>query len=139
VTSVSCQSQLHGPRLYGKAADILNSGFGTELLDIVQINNRVDGALGSNRRAEFIVIGMAVGIFVSGIGALAVAYWQQNPYIGAGSVVVNSLLYWPIREVLKLRRDNLILQVLPVMLAQLSPEDAAKEIKKLADYLRGKA
>lgn len=107
-------------------------------IDFVQINSRVDGALRSNRRAEYIVIGMAVGIFVSGVSALVVAYWQQNPYIGGGGVILNGFLYWPIREVLKLRRDNLLLQVLPVMLAQLTAGDAAEEIKKLADYLRGK-
>lgn len=107
-------------------------------IDIAQINNRVDGALRSNRRAEYIVIGMAIGIFVSGVSALFVAYWQQNPYIGGGGVILNGFLYWPIQEVLKLRRDNLLLQVLPVMLAQLSPEDASTEIKKLASYLRGK-
>jgi len=108
-------------------------------MDIGQINNRVDRALADNLRAEHIVIAMAIGIFVTGAATLCVAYWQQNPYIGGGSVIVSGFLYWPIREILKVRRDNLILQVLPVMLAELSAEDAAKEIKKLADHLRGKA
>ena len=107
-------------------------------LNIDQINSRVDGALRANRRAEFIVIGMAACIFVVGIAGLGIAYWQVNPYFGSASVLLNGFLYWPIREILKVRRDNLILQVLPVMLAQLSPADAAKEIRKLCDYLRGK-
>jgi hypothetical protein len=107
-------------------------------MDIEQINGRVDGALKTNKRAESIVLGMATGIFLSGISALAIAYWQQNSYIGGGGVALNGMLYWPIREILKLRRDNLLLQVLPVIIAELPPADAAKEIKKLADHLRGK-
>jgi hypothetical protein len=106
-------------------------------MEIGQINNRVDGALHDNRRAEYIVIGMALGIFTAGTAVLFLGYWQQNPYVGGGGALLSGLLYWPIYEILKLRRDNLILQVLPVMLAELSPEDAAKEIRKLADHLRG--
>ena len=107
-------------------------------MDIELINNRVDGALRSNRRAEYIMIGMSVGIFSLGLATLIVAYWQKQPYIGSGSVLLNGLLYWPVREIWKLRRDNLLLQVLPVIIAELSTEDATKEIKKLAEHLRGK-
>lgn len=35
-------------------------------MDIGQINNRVDGTLRDNRRAEYIVIGIALGIFGAG-------------------------------------------------------------------------
>ena len=106
-------------------------------MDIGQINTRVDGALRDNRRAEYTVIGMSLGIFVAGTLVLLFAYWQQNPYIGGSGVLLNGLLYWPIREILKLRRENLIWQIFPVIIAELSTEDAAKEIKKLTDYLRG--
>jgi hypothetical protein len=107
-------------------------------VDIEQINGRVDGALVSNRRAENIVTGMSIAIFLSGLGTFFIAYWQENPYLGGGGVALDGLLFWPIREILKLRKDNLLLQVLPVMLAALSEKDAAQEIKKLAEYLRGK-
>jgi hypothetical protein len=105
-------------------------------MDIGPINKRVDGALRDNRRAEYAVMGMALGIFIAGTIVLCLAYWQQNPYVGGGGILLNGLLYWPIREILKLRRENLLFQILPVMLAQLSTEDAVKEIGKLADYLR---
>lgn len=107
-------------------------------MDIAPINARVDGALKSNRRAETIVISMAIAIFATGAATLLLAYWARNPYISSGSIISSGFLYWPIHEILKLRKDNLILQVLPVILAQLPPPDAAKEIKKLADYLRGR-
>lgn len=106
-------------------------------MDLVVINKRVDGALRDNRRAEHIVIGMALGIFGLGAGILVVAYWLTNPYVSGGTVLFQSLLYWPIREILKLRRDNLILQTLPVLVAELPPKEAAIEIRKLMSYMRG--
>jgi cytochrome c biogenesis protein CcdA len=110
----------------------------TQGMDIDQINRRVDLALIDNRRAEVIIIGMALGIFLAGLGTLLVAYWQQNPYIAGGGIVLNGLLYWPVREIKKLRRDNLVLQVLPTIIAGLPPAEAIKEIKKLAAHIRGK-
>jgi hypothetical protein len=107
-------------------------------MDLIAINNRVDGALRDNRRAEFIVIGMAIGIFLLGAGALIVAYWLTNPYVGSGAFLFQSLLYWPIREILKVRQDNLVLQTLPVLVAELQPKDAAIEIRKLSEFMRGK-
>lgn len=107
-------------------------------MDLVAINNRVDGALKDNRRAEHIVIGMAIGIFTLGAGILVVAYWLTNPYVSGGTVLFQSLLYWPIREILKLRQDNLMLQTLPVLVAELPPKEAALEIRKMAEYMRRK-
>ncbi|HKR10916.1 MAG TPA: hypothetical protein VJT15_02570 [Pyrinomonadaceae bacterium] len=105
-------------------------------MDLIAINNRVDGALRDNRRAEFIVIGMAVGIFLLGAGCLVIAYWLTNPYVGGGAFLFQSLLYWPIREILRVRQDNLVLQTLPVLVAELQPKDATIEIRKLAEFMR---
>src|SRR4051812_7675147 len=106
-------------------------------MDLNQINARVDAALRLNRRAETIVITMAVAIFVLGVLTFLLAYVEKNPYAAGGSALVTAFLYWPIREILKLRRDNLVLQVVPVMVAQLGPIDLAKEIKLLLLHLRG--
>jgi len=73
-----------------------------------------------------------------GVGALLVAYWFTNPYMGGGAFALQSFLYWPIREILKLRKDNLVLQTLPVRVAELPPKEAILEIRKLADYMRNK-
>lgn len=107
-------------------------------MNLPEIHARVDAALQANRRAEMIVISMAVGIFFLGAGSFCLAYFEKNPYVAGGSALVTAFLYWPIREILKLRRDNLVLQVVPVMLAQLSAADVAKELKKTLDHLRGK-
>ena len=100
------------------------------------INGRVDQALGDNRRAETIVIMMAIAIFVLGAAAFVFAYWRQNPYVAGGGLLFQALLYWPIREVLKLRRDNLILQTLPALVSSLPADSVAQEITKMLEHLR---
>ena len=107
-------------------------------MNIDLINKRVDEALRSNHRAEFIVISMAIGIFILGVGILLLAYKHKNPYVGGGTFILQSLLYWPIREILKVRKDNLVLQALPVLVAELPTKEAALEIRKLAEYMRAK-
>ena len=102
------------------------------------INNRVDAALRDNRRAEFIVMGMALFIFLLGAGLLLLAYWFVNPYAAGGTFLLQSFLYWPIREILRLRRDNLVLQTLPVLVAELPPKEAILEIRKLSEHIRSK-
>jgi len=102
------------------------------------INNRVDAALKTNHRAELIVISMACAIFLLGLGTLLLAYWHRNSYIGGGTFLFQSFLYLPIREILKLRKDNIVLQALPVLLAELPPRETVLEIRKLAAYLRAR-
>jgi len=106
-------------------------------MNLAEINSRVDAALIANRRAEGIIIGMAMAIFALGAASFCLAYFEKNPYVAGGSVLLTGFLYWPIGQILKVRRDNLVLQVVPVMVAQLSAEDLAKEIKKTLDHLRG--
>jgi hypothetical protein len=105
-------------------------------VNVDQINERVDAALKSNRRAESTVIVMSGGIFVAGLLVLFLSYWIRNPYIAAVAVLLNGFLYWPIREVRKIRRENLTLQILPSMIEALPPKDALREIVKCLTYLR---
>ncbi|MDR3425491.1 MAG: hypothetical protein P4M13_10555 [Alphaproteobacteria bacterium] len=101
------------------------------------VNSRVDSALQKNSRAETVVLFMSSGVFVLGAFVLLVSYWIKNPYIASITVLVDAFLYWPIREVIKIRRENLVLQVVPSIVMTLSPSDAAYEIKKTLAYLRG--
>jgi hypothetical protein len=102
------------------------------------INARVDVAIKLNGRAEHVIICMAVGIFSIGVALLLIGYWSQNPYVGGGSLILGGFLYWPIKEILKLRRDNLMLQILPAMVSELPRAEAAREIKKFLDRLGGR-
>ncbi|MGA2269747.1 MAG: hypothetical protein ABSH44_14865 [Bryobacteraceae bacterium] len=105
-------------------------------MDLKLINQRIDKALALNRRAEMLVIAMASCIFVLGVGIVVTAYRVKNPYITTAGIILQGFLYGPLREILKLRRDNLILQTLPVLISDLPPAQAAHEIAKLLEFLR---
>jgi hypothetical protein len=67
---------------------------------------------------------------------------RRNPgltdsQVGGPSVVLQGFLYWPIREILRLRRDNLVLQTVPSIISGLPQKEAAIEIIKMLRYLRG--
>jgi hypothetical protein len=106
-------------------------------MDLEIINVRVDKALDANRRAERIIIVMAIALFIFGLLVLSAAYWLKNPYVASGSVLMQGFLVFPVSEVKKLRRDNLILQTFPALIDVLPPAGAASEIKKLLAHLRG--
>jgi hypothetical protein len=101
-----------------------------------EINERVDDALHRNLRAERIIIGMTVGIFLMGIAILLVGYQQKNPYVASGSIIMQGFLYWPFNELKKVRRDNLVLQTMPAMISALPPKLAVQEMLKLMTYIR---
>ncbi len=105
-------------------------------MDLALINARVDQALAQNRRAENIVLSMTGIIFLLGVAVIIAAFWTRNLYFAGGAVVCQLLIYWPINEVLKLRKDNLILQTLPAIVSSLPVDRAATEIVKFLEYLR---
>ncbi len=109
-------------------------------MDIKAVNRRIDEALSANRRAERIIVRLAVGIFVLGAAALVIAYWWANPYIAGGTIFLQGFLYWPIWLVRQLRRENIALQATPILVQSLPPDRAIREIAKLLEFLRkGKA
>ena len=106
-------------------------------MNIEIINARVDAALSQNRRAEGIVIGMSLAMFALGLVVALIGYWRENPYLSTGAILVEGLLYWPIREILKLRRENLMLQTLPSIVSTFPRNRVADEIEKMLRFLRG--
>jgi hypothetical protein len=101
------------------------------------INKRVDEALAANRRAEGIIIGLSVGIFLLGVAALILAYWYTNPYVATGAILFQGLLYWPIGEIRRLRRENVSLQAVPALVSTFPPDKAVLEIRTLLRFIRG--
>jgi hypothetical protein len=100
---------------------------------------RVEQALADNRRAERLIAHMALGVFAVGLLVTLVAYSLRNPYLATGGTLMQGFLAFPINEVRKLRRDNLILQTFPGLIQSLPPDKAAAQIIKLLEYLRGVA
>src|SRR5258708_4312716 len=100
-------------------------------VDPTFVNQRVDEALASNRRTEKVIIAMASAIFILGASVLMLGYWRQNVYVGGATALFQGFLIWPIRETLRLRRENLALQVVPIIVSSLPPREAAIEIRKM--------
>ena len=105
-------------------------------MDIDVVNRRVDKALSANGRAERVIIGLAICIFGLGAASLAFAYWHANPYIAGGTLLLQWFLYWPIREIRQLRRENISLQAVPVLVGNFPPDRAMQEIAKLLEFIR---
>jgi len=105
-------------------------------VDLNAINARVDQALTDNRRAERLMIGISLALFCVGLLALLVGYRMKNPYVAGGSSVVQVFIAFPINEVRKLRRDNLVLRIFPSIIRDLPPANSMVEIVKLLEYLR---
>jgi hypothetical protein len=104
-------------------------------MDIQGVNGRIDQVLGSNKRHETAVIVMSVFIFLLGMTALVYGMIQGNVYIVAPSTIFSGLLYWPIRQILKIRKDNIALATVPTLIATLPKEDAARELVKLLEKI----
>lgn len=106
-------------------------------MDVGIINARVDRALEANRKAEYLILCLAGGLFALGVASTLVAYSLRNPYFFAASLVIDTLLLFPILEIRKLRRENVVLQSLPALIYPLSPSEAARQIVETLKYLRG--
>jgi hypothetical protein len=109
---------------------------GRRFVDLKLVNERVERALRMNARAERIIVGIALAIFIVGILSIILAYRHTNPYIASGTALLQGFLYWPIREIRQLRRENVVLQATPLLVATLAPTAMAREIVKLLDFLR---
>jgi hypothetical protein len=105
-------------------------------VDRTRIDKRIHHALAANRRAERIIVGLALGIFTLGAGALAVAYCNTNSYIAAGAVLLQALLYRPVAAIRRLRRENVSLQAVRVFIAEAPPERAMHEVAKVLEFIR---
>jgi hypothetical protein len=94
-----------------------------------RVDARVDQALADNHRAERLIVGMALALFV--VGLLLVLL------VGSAALILQISLIFPFNEIRKLRRDNLILQTFPALIEGLPKDAAVKEIKMLLAFLRG--
>ena len=102
-----------------------------------RVDARVDHALADNHRAERLIVGMALALFVVGLLLVLLAYWLKNPYVASAALIIQTFLIFPFNEIRKLRRDNLILQTFPALIEGLPKDAAVKEIKMLLAFLRG--
>jgi hypothetical protein len=83
---------------------------------IREVCDRIDAALRKNHRTELVIIGVLLLLFLSGIGLIifgaAVQRWE---FLVPGGLAELAIVF-PIRQLVKLRADNLRLQIIPQLL-----------------------
>ena len=103
----------------------------------VALKSEIDEALLANRRAELFVSVVAFSVMLLGAGVLATAYVVRNIYISLAALALQGLLYWPIPELLRLKRDDVTIRNIATILSTESRQDAVDRLTaQLIDVLR---
>lgn len=106
-------------------------------MDVSVINASIQRAVDDNRRAEKLVIWMALAQFTLGLLLILVGCWSHSGYVVASGAFPLGLLTFPIGEIRKLRDDNIVLRTVPTIISALPPKEAVVELKKFLQYIRG--
>jgi len=96
---------------------------------------RIDQVLRDNRRTENLFIGLAVVLFVFGIGTMLLAVFTDRLIWASPSAITTALLYWPMREIRRMRRENIALATAPALISRLPAAEAAAEIQRMLENL----
>lgn len=96
---------------------------------------RIDDVLRQNRKIEWTYIVLTVALFGCGIACIICALVTGQYAWSAPSAVTTGLLYWPLKEVKSIRKNNIALATAPILIATLPPREAAKELQNLLHTL----
>jgi hypothetical protein len=100
------------------------------------IFERVDQALERGKRSEQLIIALSVMIFLLGAGLIITGIALSSAAVAAPSIVLEAFLYWPIRQIVRIRKENIALATAPALIAALPPGEAATEMVKLLETVR---
>lgn len=96
---------------------------------------RIDQVLRDNRRIETLFIGLAVILFLLGIAAVILALVTGKLVLASPSVVTTLLLYWPMKQIRTIRRENIALATAPALISRLPDVEAAAQIQRILENL----
>lgn len=102
---------------------------------IDQLVVRVDEVLARNRRTESLIIVGTALLFLVGIAAVVSALVSGQYIWSLPSMFTTGFLGWPLRHIRAIRRENIALAMAPLLIDQLPPAEAAKELQKLIENL----
>jgi len=102
---------------------------------IEEILQRIDLVLKENRRIESTYILLTIVLFLCGIACIVCALATGSYLWSTPSTVTTGLLYWPLKEIKRIRRSNISLATAPILIATLPSDQAAKEIQLLIHTL----
>ena len=96
-------------------------------------------AIRKNRRSELLVTGLLVAQFVTGLALLTTGAALSRWDLMVPGGLIEGLLFWPVRQLIWLRGNNLRLQLLPELLrlaeSRTAKELAAKLVQRMIDEL----
>ena len=96
---------------------------------------RIDQVLRDNRRIETLFIVLAVILFLLGIAAVILALATGKLVLASPSVVTTLLLYWPMKQIRRTRRENIALATAPALISRLPDAEAAAQIQRILENL----
>jgi hypothetical protein len=100
-----------------------------------EIAGYVEQAIRKNRRTEITLIVLLVAFALAGIGLMILAGIKQQGLIGLPGLLCEALLAVPIRELVKLRRQNIGLLTLPHLIRIADRESGKALVQKLSEVL----
>jgi len=105
--------------------------------EIDKILQRIDNVLKSNRRIELLYIVLTTILFGCGIGCMIRALVTGAFAWSTPSAVTTGLLYWPLKQIRSIRKENIALATAPILIERLPSDKAAVELQKLLHTLYG--
>ena len=100
-----------------------------------EVTARIDATIAENRRSEHVIIGVLLALFAVGLTLLI---W--GALIGRWELLVPGGLFqltiaFPVRRLIKLREDNVRLQIIPQLLRLTETDQGKLLAAKLAERL----
>jgi len=95
----------------------MNVALGDKIMrsEISSINSRVDDIIKKNAKTESEIKWLLAILFIFGIGFCVWAMYSDNNWLKAFTTIVQVAIYWPINNLLRLRRLNLALGAVPAL------------------------
>ncbi len=105
-------------------------------IDIAAINKRIEQLISQNKRSERVITYMSIGIFLLGITLLIIEVLSGEIILIGFTILINVFLYWPVKAILKIRKENIVLSATATVLETCPTEKAIVELEKLWAFIR---
>ena len=102
---------------------------------IQEVSQRIDQAIVDNRRHERIIVAILVLLFSVGLGLVIYGAVLQEWSLLVPGGFLQVMIALPIRRLIKLREENMRLQILPQLLRLAHSDEAKMLAAKLASRL----
>ena len=81
-----------------------------------EVSERIDQAINDNRGRERVIVGVLIVMFVVGLGLILYGAISRSLQLLVPGGVIQVALVFPVRRLIKLREDNVRLQIIPQLL-----------------------